>query len=173
MTNFENLFKQCTTLEELKKLYRKLAMQYHPDKGGSNEEMQAINNLYEKHFERCKRNSQKQKTYNSNQSGNTETENTTDETASDYIDLINELMPLDGLNIDVCGSWLWITGKTYFHKDKLKELGFRYSKNKKAWYKDMNGFSKRRKKGHLTMSQIYEKYGRQTYTSKAFAALPQ
>ena len=34
----------------LSKKYRSLAMQYHPDKGGSTADMQAINNLYEKDF---------------------------------------------------------------------------------------------------------------------------
>ena len=34
MMNFNELFRNCETLEDLKKLYRKLAMKNHPDHGG-------------------------------------------------------------------------------------------------------------------------------------------
>ena len=40
----------------------------------------------------------------------------------------------EGLHFEVCGTWLWVTGKTYQAKDTLKELGFRYSANKLSWY---------------------------------------
>lgn len=172
MTNFRKQFEQCQTLEELKKLYRKLAMIHHPDRGGNLRDMQEINNLYELHFDRCKRNSEKAKKTHDSETKE-QTEQTFNETSSDYIDLINELMPLDGLEINVCGSWLWIAGQTYLHKEKLKELGFRYSKTKKQWYKPMETtLGKRKKRGHYSMEQIYEKYGRNTYQSKAMAALP-
>ena len=39
-----------------------------------------------------------------------------------------------GLHLEICGTWLWVTGKTYLVKDTLKELGFRYSANKLSWY---------------------------------------
>ena len=39
-----------------------------------------------------------------------------------------------GLHLEICGTWLWVTGKTYPVRDTLKELGFRYSSNKLCWY---------------------------------------
>ena len=36
-------FENVKTLDELKKQYRRLAMKYHPDMGGSTEAMQQIN----------------------------------------------------------------------------------------------------------------------------------
>ena len=36
-------FKNCTTKEECKKLYKKLAFIHHPDRGGDTETMKAIN----------------------------------------------------------------------------------------------------------------------------------
>lgn len=40
-------FDKVRTPEEAKALYRELAKKYHPDKGGSTEIMQAINNQYQ------------------------------------------------------------------------------------------------------------------------------
>ena len=40
-------FKNIETLEDLKKQYRALAMQNHPDRGGDAETMKAINNEYD------------------------------------------------------------------------------------------------------------------------------
>lgn len=50
MTYFQNI----TSLAELKKNYRVLALQYHPDKGGSTEAMQQINLEFEKLYARWK-----------------------------------------------------------------------------------------------------------------------
>ena len=43
-------FKNIETLEELRKQYRKLAMENHPDKGGQVKDMQEINNVYHMTF---------------------------------------------------------------------------------------------------------------------------
>ena len=40
-------FKDCSSLYEIKKLYKELAMIHHPDKGGDTATMQEINNEYE------------------------------------------------------------------------------------------------------------------------------
>ena len=52
MTYFQNI----NSLAELKKNYRILALQYHPDKGGSTEAMQQINLEFEKLYARWKDN---------------------------------------------------------------------------------------------------------------------
>ena len=52
-------------------------------------------------------------------------------------DKLKELMgkvDTSELSLEVCGSWLWVTKKTFPIKDLLKSLGFRYSANKMAWY---------------------------------------
>ncbi|MFZ4772147.1 MAG: hypothetical protein ACOYLO_18330, partial [Ferruginibacter sp.] len=40
-------FKNITTLDDLRKLYRKLAFEHHPDRGEELQNMQEINNEYD------------------------------------------------------------------------------------------------------------------------------
>ncbi len=92
-------FENCKTLNELKTAYRTLAKENHPDCGGSVEIMQEINRQYEMTFNTIKNDS--------------EQEIHTVETASDFIQIINALMKIKGIKVELCGSWLWISGNTY------------------------------------------------------------
>lgn len=153
MTNY---FENCSSLEDLKKAYRTLAKKHHPDCGGSNELMAEINNQYEKTFEYLKTCNNRKAT--ANQQGF----KYTNENASDYINIINELMNCNGLTIEICGYWLWINGNTYACKDKLKSLHFRFSKSKKSWYLDTLNAENDKKyhwRGNKSMAEIRMKYG--------------
>jgi hypothetical protein len=55
-------------------------------------------------------------------------------TVSEKIKELQEKIDPAGLHLEICGTWLWVTGKTYQVKDTLKDLGFRYSANKLSWY---------------------------------------
>ena len=60
------------------------------------------------------------------------------------------------LDCEICGSWLWISGDTKPHKERLKELGCRWSKRKQKWYKrGAGGFNKR----PWTMEAIRAEHG--------------
>ena len=147
-----------STLEELKAMYKRLAMQHHPDLGGSTEAMQAINTEYESLFSRLK---------NVHQKANGETytaANDNGETAGDFVDIIDKLIKLPGIIVELCGSWLWITGETRAVKEELKEIGFRWSSNKKAWYYHEGTYSKRGSK-KCTLDDIRDMYGSQRYTA--------
>lgn len=50
----KRFFDDCTTLDALKKCYKAAAMKYHPDRGGDEETMKAINAEYERRFEELK-----------------------------------------------------------------------------------------------------------------------
>jgi hypothetical protein len=51
----EKIFSSISTLEELKKKYRKLSKVNHPDHGGNPAAMKRLNELYEKAYERITR----------------------------------------------------------------------------------------------------------------------
>lgn len=123
-------FRTCRTAEEGKSLYRKLVKEYHPDNGGNADIFKQINNEFTMWW-----NTHKDIHY-STETGETyeETEHRTTETAEEFIEIIENLRTLDGINVELCGSWLWISGNTYPHKDKLLMFGCRWSRSKKEWY---------------------------------------
>lgn len=140
------------TAEELKKAYRKLAMKYHPDMGGTDAEMQEINNEYEQLFARLK-------DVHKNVKGETYTaKEATAETPAEFIEIISKIINLQGVDIEICGSWIWLHGNTKEYKDIFKALKFRWSANKKSWYWHADGY-KRRSRGKYTMDEIRDMWG--------------
>ena len=152
-------FAACTTLDELKKEYRRLAMIHHPDHGGDTATMQAINGEYSEAFARLK---------DQHTAAADEAHQTT-ETPEEVITIISQLLRFPGLIVELCGSWLWITGETYAIKDQLKAAGCRWSSSKKAWYWHHPEEGHRWHKGTATMSDIRTKYGSQTYKGRTAA----
>lgn len=123
-------FLNVDCVEELKAQYRKLCMKHHPDRGGNTEDMQEINGEYEQLFMRFK------DTHRSTREDGPRTyeaEQKTAETPWDFINICNELFKLDGILVELCGRWLWIDGETMKHREQLKKLGCRWSKNKQKW----------------------------------------
>lgn len=102
-------FKNITTLEELRKEYKKLVKQNHPDNGGSVEVIKVINVEYEIQFKIL----EKSDTYNNRKKYNQQE----DEMIRDIINVIIHL----NIDIEICGSWIWVTGNT---KMNLKEMVF-------------------------------------------------
>ena len=152
-------FTNIKTVEELKKQYFALAKKYHPDTAnGSKEIMQEINAEYEALFPRYKDIHQSIKVDSPEDTYTAAQE--TAETAHDFITIISMLLNLGGLDIELCGRWLWIGGNTKEHKEALKALGCKWSKTKALWSWHYPEDSTRnfRKKG-TEMSEIRAKYG--------------
>ena len=138
-------FNNCETIEQLKKEYKKLAFANHPDRNGDVEVMKAINNEYEEALNNLKLN------------GNKADKEST-EVASEFIEIINSIINLEGLVIEIVGSWIWITGNTKEHKEVLKANGFYYASKKKAWYLKPSDYKSKSRK-HYSLDEIKSKYG--------------
>ena len=155
-------FKECKSVEECKKLYKKLAFIYHPDRGGDTETMKAINAEFdyviENHIFKDTKKDNTKKTAKKDY----------DFSSSQFKDIITALIRLDGLEIEITGCFIWVTGNTYPQKDIIKSLGFRYSRNKKAWYTAPKEYftQKTYYKKSYSMNDIRNKYGSQKFESE-------
>jgi len=119
-----NYFEGITSIEAAKQRYKELAKQYHPDKGGCVEVMKAINAQYEKVAEGI---------FQKGGKSITEIEELlkNDLALREKIDAISGI---DGVDVEICGSWVWVTGNTKEFKDLLKTAGYFWASKKLAWY---------------------------------------
>jgi len=147
------------TLSDVKKQYKKLAMKHHPDLSSNDgEDMKIINNEYEYLFENYK-------LIAKNFKGETYTKKSTNENFNEFIDIVNVLIKVANVQMEICGTWLWIHGIDKTQKELhsiLKALGCSYHSKKKIWY-----FAKDRskKKTFKTVSHetVREHYGSEFY----------
>lgn len=135
----ENEFRNLTGINEAKKVFKKLAQVLHPDKGGSNEEFQELNSVYNYYLEN--------KLYFSNES----------KFDLELEKIISKILHYEDITIEVVGSWIWLSGLgTKNIKDKLKELGFKWASKKRMWY---FGEMKGRNPKEKSLDEIKAKYG--------------
>jgi curved DNA-binding protein CbpA len=132
----EASFRSLESLEEAKALYKTLAKELHPDRGGNSEDFKALSNIYHKFVD-----------------------NYGDKEKNISIELekkISEIIYFDNIYIELVGEWIWVSGDTKPIKDKLKESGFKWAKNKEMWY---FGESRHRTVKPQSMDEIRAKYG--------------
>lgn len=143
-------FNDCTTIAEVKTLYKKLAKENHPDTGGDTATMQAINREY---GFACA----------SIAKGN----NLSDEEANNEIKLseeyrkvIEQIIRLQGITIEAVGHWIWVTGNTYAVRKELKAAGLFFAPQKGAWYYRSELY--KTKGSGKSLAEIKAKYGSET-----------
>jgi len=142
-------FKNVNNLSELRTMYRNLAKTHHPDRGGDLESMKEINNEYEKLSKTL---------INGNTNFTAEEKTAEHQYSADIVSKLNEIIAIEGIEIEVAGLWIWITGNTFPVKDKIKGAGFMFSKKKTAWHWHTGEFRKKSKK-HFEMDEIRKMFG--------------
>lgn len=153
-------FKDVQTLEELRKQYRDLLKKFHPDNPqGSTQATQEINTEYDRLFKMLK-DRHTQTTGNAESKGKTDFSKMKYDFAEDQKlrEALQQIINFEGINIEIIGCWIWVDGNTYDYKDALKNIGFKWAREKKKWYFHTEVF---RKKSHkkLSMDDIRNYYG--------------
>ena len=149
-------FKEVNSLAELRKVYKKLVVQYHPDNGGSEDLIKEINAEYDLLFKKMKTDYEHSENY---KKATDRQKQSYDSVKDQKIrDMIFQLSKYQGLVIELCGVWLWISGNTKKYKDELHALGLHYAPSKKCWYIHWDDFVKYGSRPS-SMSYIRSKYG--------------
>ena len=134
----KDMFINVTGINEAKKIYKKLAKILHPDVGGDEISFKLLNNIYNDVIEN--------KIFFSNDT----------KIDLELEKIISLILHFDNINIEIVGSWIWVTGETKEIKEKLKELNFKWASKKKMWY-----YGEMKTKNHKpkSMNEIKNKYG--------------
>nr|WP_067059995.1 J domain-containing protein [Mucilaginibacter sp. L294] len=141
-------FEKCTTLDEVKSTYKKLAMQYHPDRGGDTATMQEINKEYA--FISAK--------IASGASFTAEEREKQMNFSEAYRKVIEQIIYLPDILIEQVGFWIWVTGQTKPVKEELKKAGLFFASKKMAWYYRSEEYKVKRG-GKKSLDEIRSKYG--------------
>lgn len=141
-----NFFNDVTTLEELRRQYKQLLKQYHPDnKGGSEEATKSINIEYEALFQRLKDVHDSKQSNDTNSKESAYNTNMYDwENDKALREVLQKIINFRGIDIEIIGQWIWVFNAYSCRKD-LKGMGFEWAPKKKAWYFHTEAF---RKKSH-------------------------
>ena len=126
--NWQIWFGACTTTDELKRTYKQLARQHHPDLGGDLRTMQDVNAAFDA---ACREFVPREKPG--------KTQDYYDWRASVDVALRQEIEKVvhlthKGVELEICGAWIWATGNTREHKEVFKTHAWKWSKPKTAWY---------------------------------------
>lgn len=151
-----NYFLNCMTVFEIKRKFRDLAMENHPDMGGDNETMRVILEQYHAALagvngQVSQGNDGKEHTYHYNE---------VNEQA--VADKIQELLKLrmQGVDIALVGTWVWVSGNTKPHKASLGKngLGLRWHGKRKMWYFNPHPYRGRYNR-RASFGDLADKYG--------------
>ena len=143
-------FKDVKTKEEARKLYTKLAREYHPDLHPEIDVaiMKSINVEYEEIIKRL----------SNNEPLNNDSE--TPDFDVVFRDIIDTFIDNPNITIEIIGTWVWVTGETYPIKEELKAHNMRYAPKKKAWFYNGKGVYAGRS-SKQSLENIRDKYGSQ------------
>lgn len=127
-------FKDVNTLEELRRQYRDLLKKYHPDNAnGSTEATQEINMEYDRLFKVLKDRHESKSANNKEGSAKTDFNNMKYDFTEDakLREVLQQIITFEGINIEIVGCWIWVDGDTYEYKDTLKNIGFKWAREKR------------------------------------------
>ena len=140
-------FKNCNTLNELKKLYKELARKNHPDFGGNVEVMQKINAEYDDMIK-----------YFAKYGSKNEKEKAAKEVPEKFRKIIEALLKMPYIQVEIIGGWIWLSGNVGLYLRKIQQMGFRYSTKQKRYYL-ADGTSNNTRASRWSMERIREEYG--------------
>ena len=134
------------TPSDTKLAYRRACAQFHPDRNPAGLEMMKIINA----------------AYDVLRDYTGSSEQTAENHFADELsDAINAVVNLDGVIVEVCGTWIWLSGETYQHRAIIKDAGYKFASKKKMWYFGEHSAGR----GAAPIEQIRTTYGSKTIVS--------
>lgn len=145
-------FTGCKSTEEVKREYYNLAKQYHPDVNPTTDTtavMQEINAAYAAAMHSLKM-------------GERPGEDAGfyayyDGVAQNVKKAIDAILKFRGIDVEICGDWVWVSGETKPIREGLKKAGYKFAAKKVKWY--FAGRPSHNRGPQFTMEQIRQVHG--------------
>ncbi|MDG6281274.1 DnaJ domain-containing protein [Glaesserella parasuis] len=144
--------------DTIKKAYKKMANQFHPDRNPNGEEMMKVINAAYDFL----------KGLNLDEVTHSDSENAYN-FSEELAEIITALKTLQGVIIEICGNWLWLSGETKMHKETLKALGCFWAGKKMKWYYRPAEHKSRKHSRSWYMEEIRNKYGSNIQCSSGYS----
>ena len=64
-------------------------------------------------------------------------------------EILQKIISFVGINIEIIGAWIWVSGNTFQYKEYLNDIGFKWASKQKVWYFHTEAF---RKKSYKVLS---------------------
>ena len=147
-TNWQQWFGHCNSTDEIKREYKQQARRHHPDLGGDLRTMQELNAAFDaacRDFVPFERPGKTADYYDWTAGINQKVR-----------EAIERIITLPGLEIEVCGFWVWVSGDTRPLRDHLKAAEYKWHSGKQRWFYPGCKSSGR---GEMTMEEIRHTYG--------------
>lgn len=145
-------FNATMDIKELRSLFHKFCISMHPDKGGNHNDFIDMKNEYDYTLLIVSGN-EREKAFKENREPffNFESE-------KEIAEMIQKIVRVKGIIVEICGSWIWLTGNTFPVHDTIHAFGFKFSRQKKAWYFSPY-MAKKKVKGRYNMNKIRSTFG--------------
>lgn len=150
------------TLEDITTRYKQLLKIHHPDQGGTESNFISLQNEYKSFLKDYKYTSIK---YEDDKSTTEILNSLTESMREKVVEILNQVYNYN-VTIELMGQWVWITGDTKPVKDTLKNLGFKFSRKKTAWYYHEMESYKRYGKKSSSLHEIRSRYGSSSLSKK-------
>ena len=168
-------FDGCKTSEDVRNEYRRLCKLWHPDLGPREDVekrtqvMQEINAAYARASATYRQEEMRDKARQRNRPEPTQQDYTDAAAVDERIRAaIEKIITLEGLEIEICGLWVWVGGTTRPHKHELKAAGYSWAAQKGKWYfagVPAGGFRA------FDMDEIRDRYGSQRVFARSRTAV--
>lgn len=142
-------FDNVATMDGLRAEYRRLIKINHPDAGGDENTMKAINLAYETAVEYIRLHGEK-----------AEADKAAADIPAEFMAVVSAVVACPGLIVEIVGSWVWVSGDTYRNRDRLKAAGYKWAAKKSAWYWHPADAGVGRP-SRMSLDDIRDKYGAQ------------
>lgn len=111
--------KYFTDEKDLKKQYREWVKKLHPDHGGDENQFKEMSAEYEEiQIKGFKKEAAENDVILSHEA----------------LQALRKIIHLEMLEIELIGSWLWVSGNTFEFKEILKAASFKWNSKRKRWF---------------------------------------